>query len=153
MSTTDTENKLLEVPLGTVDSRATIVITVGLDKSHPSTTGVDADFTVGISDGTNNNQQYIVDVDNYGNNPSCYPDSASHDNNITPPGTPFPSTLKLTFIPFYKYGACETAQEGGFIETGTFNAQIDTSKPLSLSVFRHTAPEQVFLHYIRVEIY
>ena len=54
--------QLLEVPLGQVDPHATIVITVGLDHSHPNTPGIDSDFIVGISDGTNSNTQWITDV-------------------------------------------------------------------------------------------
>ena len=45
--------QLLEVPLGQVDPHATIVITVGLDHSHPNTPGIDSDFIVGISDSNN----------------------------------------------------------------------------------------------------
>ena len=53
------DETLLEVPLGEIDPRATIIITVGLDKSHP---GIDSDIHVGS---TTDNIQYIVDVDNY----------------------------------------------------------------------------------------
>ena len=46
--------KLLEVPLGQIDPHATIVITVGLDNSHPNTL-TDSDPRIGISDGDNTN--------------------------------------------------------------------------------------------------
>ena len=143
--------KLLEVPLGEVTTQSTIVVTVYMDKSRSNTQ--DTDLQVGISDTTNTNIQTIVDIHNYHMYPPCYPNGASHDNRTVPTGTTVPSTFKLTFIPFYKYAACETAQEGGYINTGTFNAQIDTSKPLLLQVFRSDAAEQYFIHYLKIEVY
>jgi hypothetical protein len=143
---------ILEVPLGEVEPRSTIVISVGLNKSHLNLQ--DYDIAIGISDGINNNLHAILDLHNYETYPPCYPrDHASHDNNILPAGTPVPPTFRLTFIPFYKYGACETAQEGGYINTGTFNAQIDTSKPLFLRAFRNDATEEYYIHYLKVEVY
>ena len=145
--------KLLEVPLGEIDPRATIIITVGLDKSHPNTPGTDSDINVGISDGTTDNTQYIVDANNYGSLPPCRPINAEHDDVLVSSGTPVPAIVKLIFTPFYKYGACETAQEGGYINTMTFNDQIDTSKPLFLRWFRDNAGEEYFVHFFDVEIY
>ena len=145
--------KLLEVPLGQIDPHATIVITVGLDNSHPNTPSTDTDPVIGISDGTNSNVMYIVDMDNYGSFPPCYPTSGTHDNTRVSSGTTVPATLKLTFTPFYKYGSCETAQEGGYINTGRFNTQLDITKPLYLHVDRHSASEEYYFHYFLVEIY
>ena len=144
---------LLKAPLGAVDARATIVITVGLNNTNPNTPGTDSDLRVGISDGTNSNLQFIVDISNYATLPPCYPDSSSRDQNLVTSGTKVSSTFKLSFVPFYKYGACETAQDGGIINTGTFNSQVDTTKPLFLHLFRGDAPEQYYLHYLNVEIY
>ena len=67
--------------------------------------------------------------------------------------TPVLATFKLIFTPFYKYGACETAQEGGYINTGTFNDQIDTSKPLFLCAHRGENREQFFIHYLGIELF
>ena len=53
------------VPLGEVDARATIIITVGLDNSHPNTPTVDSDLIIGISDGTTQNLQVIHDISSY----------------------------------------------------------------------------------------
>ena len=144
---------LLEVPLGNIDPRATITITVGLDKSHPNTAGIDSDLHVGISDGTTDNVQYMNDVSNYPTAP-CGPVNAQNDNIQISTGTTVPATFKLIFTPFYKYGACETAQEGGYINTGTFNNQIDTSKPLFLRWSSgNDAGEEYFVHFFDVEIY
>ena len=145
--------KLLEVPLGEVDPQSTIIITVGLKKSHLNTQGVDSDLRVGISDGAIFNTINLIDANNYGSYPPCRPLDATHDNLILPSTVQAPSTFKLTFVPFYKSGVCETAQEGGYINTGTFIAQIDTSKPLFLRADRADANEEYFIHYIRVEIF
>ena len=149
---TAANEKFLEVPLGEIDPQATIIVTVGLDKSHPNTPA-DSDLHIVISDGTTENGQFIVDAGNYADFPPCRPINAEHDDVLVSPGTPVPATFKLIFTPFYKYGACETAQEGGYINTGTFNSQIDTSKPLFLRAHRRDTGEQFFVHYLGIEIY
>jgi len=45
------------------------------------------------------------------------------------------------------------AQEGGYINIGRFNTQLDITKPLYLRVERSDANEQVYYHYFLVEIY
>ena len=144
---------ILKVPLGEVDPRATIVITVGLNNTNPNTPETDSDLGVSISDGTNSNLQWIVDISNYATLPPCYPNSSSRDQNFVTFGTNVSSTFKLSFVPFYKYGACETAQDGGTINTGTFNSQVDTTKPLFLDLVRNNAPEQYYFHYLNIEVY
>ena len=150
---TEGDEKLLEVPLGEIEPQSTLVITVGMDKSHPNGP-VDSDIFIGISDGTINNVHIMHDVNNYLQAPPCLPIKGTHENHMVSTNTSFPATFKLMFTPFYKYTACETAQEGGYINTGTFNDQIDTTKPLSLRVFADDEPgEQYFVYYIKVEIY
>ena len=147
------DEKLLVVPIGEIDPHATIAITVGIDKSYPNAASVDCDAAVGISDGTTENLFWIVDVHNYPTLSPCYPTSGSHDHTRVASGTPVSSTFKLTFAPFNKFGFCETAQEGGYINTGTFSSQMDVTKPLFLTVRRNQAPEQYYYHYFKVEIY
>ena len=50
------------------------------------------------------------------------------------------------------YTVCETAQTGGYLNTGRFNNRIDTSQPLFLRVVRDSGIEQLFIHYFMVEI-
>ena len=95
----------------------------------------------------------IVDKANYPGIPPCYPLPGSHDDARISSGTEVPSMFKLTFTPFYKYGACETAQEGGYINTGRFDTQLDISKPLYLRMYRSNAVEQYYFNYFDVEIY
>ena len=139
------------MPLGQIDPHATIVITVGLDNSHPNTP-TDHDPYIEISDGSNTNLILMVDRSNY-NDPPCRLFNGIHDNTLVSSGTKVPATFKLTFTPFYKYGSCETAQEGGYINTGRFNTQLDITKPLYLRVERSDANEQLYYHYFLVEIY
>ena len=79
--------------------------------------------------------------------------NGAHDDTPVSIGTKVPATFKLTFTPFYKYGSCDTAEEGGYINTGRFNTQLDITKPLYLRVERNHAPEQYYFHYFLVEIY
>ena len=141
------------MPIGHIDPHATIVITVGLDNSHPNTPATDTDPYIGISDGTNTNLIIMTDIGNYGIHPPCFLKDGTHDDTRVPSGTKVPATLKFTFTPFYKYGSCETAQEGGYINTGRFNTQLDITKPLYLHVQRKEGPEQYYFHYFLVEIY
>ena len=90
----------------------------------------------------------IVDVNNYDGYAPCLPIAGTHDDRRIP-GAQVPSTFKFTFS---RYTACETAQVGGYVNTGRFNNHIDTSQPLFLRVVRGHAAEQVFFHYFMVEI-
>ena len=55
------------------------------------------------------------------------------------------------FQPFHKYGACYTAQDGGYVNVGRFNDQLDTSKGVSLLVERDHAPETYRYYYFLIE--
>ena len=153
IGTGSAKEKLLEVPIGHIDPHDTIIITVGLNKSHPNTPSVDSDPQVAISDGSNTNGFELTDVGNYAVLPPCYVVSGVHDDERVSATAQTPSTFKLTFTPFFKYGACETAQDGGFINTGRFNTQIDVGKLLYLTVFRNHAAENMYFHYFNVQIF
>ena len=146
--------KLLEVPIGCccIGTHASIIITVGLNTTFPNT--INSDLHVGVSDGTNSNLWTIVDRNNYPSNPPCaiWFGSGSHDDTRVSSTTPVPVTTKLTFTPFYKYESCEKAQEGGYINTARFNAQLDVTNCLFLQVRRHGPGEQYSIFYFLVEI-
>ena len=148
-----TEETLLEVPIGQIDPHATVVITVGLEPSHPNTPGVDSDPRVGIIDGTGENAFNILDVNNYNQFSPCQVNNGNDDDTRVTPGTLASATIKLTFSPFNKLGICETAQDGGYINTATFEEQIDITKPLFLNLRRGNANEVYYFHYFNVEIY
>ena len=149
---TGTSNeKLLEVPLGQIDPHATIVITVGLDNYRPNVP-IDTDPYIGISDGTWVNKIWIREKSISASAP-CGIYNGAQDSTSVASGTRVPAAFKLTFTPFYKYGSCETAQEGGYINTGRFNTQLDITKPLYLRVDRQTSSEVYYFRYFLVEIY
>ena len=56
------------------------------------------------------------------------------------------------FQPFHKYGACYTAQDGGYVNVGRFDEQLDTSKGVSLLVERDNAAETYRYYYFLAEI-
>jgi hypothetical protein len=87
---------ILKLPLGDISLKTTIVVTVGFDKSHPNTAGIDSDLRVAISDGIRDHSMWIVDKSNYNTYPPCYPDGATQDNRRVASDTQFPSTFKLT---------------------------------------------------------
>ena len=143
--------KLLEVPLGEIDPHATIVITVGLDNYRPNVP-IDTDPYIGISDGTYVNKIWIREKSIHASAP-CGIYGGLQDSPSVVSGTRVPAAFKLTFTPFYKFGRCETAQDGGYINTGRFNTQLDITKPLYLRVDRGDAAEQYYFRYFLVEIY
>ena len=140
------------MPIGHIDPHASIIITVGLNTTIPNEE--DSDLHVGVSDGTNSNLWTIVDRDNYPGTSPCviWFGSGSNDGTTVSSTTRTPTTTKLTFTPFYKYGSCETAQEGGYINTARFTTQLDVTEPLFLQVRRHSATEQYSIFYFLVEI-
>ena len=95
----------------------------------------------------------IVDITNNPNNPPCVPLHGASDRTLISYSS-VPASFKLTYTPFYEYGACETAQKGGYLNTATFDNQIDTTKPLFLRVYREDdAREEIFFHYFTVEMF
>ena len=141
--------KLLQVPIaaaGELDPRASIRVTVGLTPVIG-----DSDPRVGISDGVNVNKFIIRDTGNYGSTAPCGIDDGSHeDRRVTTRRVP--SQFTFLFTPFYKYGACSSAQDGGYLNVGTFNNQVDPTTGLSLVIQRTDAGEQYKFRYFLVEI-
>ena len=50
------------------------------------------------------------------------------------------------------YGACSSAQDGGYLNVGTFNNQVDPTNGLSLVIHRADALEQYQFNYFLIEI-
>ena len=141
--------KILQVPIaaaGELDAHASIRVTVGLTP----VTG-DSDPHIGISDGVNVNQFYIVDTGNYDGSAPCGIDDGSQENKLVTTRRVSPQFTFL-FSPFYKYGACSSAQDGGYLNVGTFNQQVDPTNGLSLVIQRADAPEQYQFNYFLIEI-
>ena len=141
--------KLLQVPIaaaGELDAHASIRVTVGLEP--PSG---DSDPRIAISDGTNQNKFIIPDRNNYGEFGPCII-VGSQVNKLVTTRTPSPQFTFL-FSPFYKYGACSSAQDGGYLNVGTFNNQVDPTYGLSFVVYRgDDTSEQYQFRYFLIEI-
>ena len=141
--------KLLQVPIaaaGELDAHTSIRVTVGL-----TLVSGDSDPYIGISDGVNVNKFVIRDTGNYGNHPPCYVIDGSYENNRVTTRRVSPQFTFL-FSPLYKYGACSSAQDGGYLNVGTFNKQVDPTNGLSLVVYREHAPEQYQFKYFLIEL-
>ena len=139
--------KILEVPLGSIETHASIRLTVGLD-STAANVPTDHDLTFAISDGTNENQITTVDPGSYIDTSPCRLLAGTHTNNLVSRNVQYPAQFTMIFRPFFKYGACYTAQNGGYVNVGKFAAQIDTTKPLSLVVRRDNDPGEQYKIYL-----
>ena len=58
----------------------------------------------------------------------------------------------LLFKPAERFGACSTAQNGGFVNMATFSNQLDLSLGISLRMRMHEANEDIRYYYFLVEI-
>ena len=144
------EEELIRVPLAApweLDPNSSLRITVGLIPINPA---VDSDPMVGLSDGVTMNCFKLHDQTNYGAYSPCnLVDPSSDDNRPVPSSSQQPMQYVLMFEPFHRYGACYTAQGGGYVNTGTFANQLDISKGVDLVVLRNNQPEQYnFLYFI-----
>ncbi len=144
---------LFEVPLGFIDPHATIRVTVGLDDAAPSAPNSDHDPIIGLTDGSSVNEFTIVDVGNFHHYNPCGPLAASsQDDNRVTERTHASGQATLIFRPIHKFGSCYLPIDGGYINTGTFSAQLDSSRALSLRVRRSDSGEQYRFHYFLVEV-
>ena len=146
---------LLEVPLGFIEPHATIRITVGLDDTRPSAPVEDYDLGVGISDGNNVNDFKVRDVNNYAvGRPPCDAVAAtSQDGNLVDERTHAPAQAVMVFKPLRKYGACYLPLDGGYVNTATFNDQLDLGRSINLILRRDNPVEEYGIYYILVEIF
>ena len=145
-------DRLLEIPIslpGTFDQHSTIHVTVGLDASGPNTRDYNPRF--GITDGTKVNRMGINDAAfDYKTSrtvKSCGLVDGTDENNYITPGTPAPAEYVFIFTPFYKYGACKTAQNGGYVNVGTFNTQLDLNKGMTFHVDRDIHGAEYYRYY------
>ena len=97
------------------------------------------------------NRFRIVDTGNYASDPPCHVLEGSHENNRVTTRR-VSSQFTFLFSPFYKYGACSSAQDGGYLNVGTFNKQVDPTNGLSLVIQRSNALEQYQFNYFLIEI-
>lgn len=138
---------LMSIPLfWGVYPDSTIVIEIGIDNEYANS--YDHDLRVGVSDGSNSNLFWIVDKNNYGTSPPCYPIVPERDQTLV--SGDVPRRFKLIVRPDLQYGYCETAQEGGYTNVGVFENKV-SSYPLFVHFLRHDAHEQYYIRYITIE--
>ena len=149
---TDIRLQVPIVPAGrfSANTSATIKITAALDGSMLNQS-VDRDPRIGITDGRVMNDYEIVDVNNYPVWPPCYALSASGLGKTLSSG-PVPDQFTFLFKPAERFGACSTAQNGGYVNVDTFNNQLDLSLGISLRLHMHEADEDIRYYYFLVEI-
>ena len=97
------------------------------------------------------NRFQIVDTGNYATLPLCGVMDGSQENKLVTTCRVSPQFTFL-FSPFYKYGACSSAQDGGYLNVGTFNNQVDPTTGLNLVVYRNHAAENYQFHSFLIEI-
>ena len=98
------------------------------------------------------NRFIIPDSNNYGEFGPCIINDGSHENRRVTTRRVSPQFTFL-FSPFYKYGACSSAQDGGYLNVGTFNKQVDPTNGLSLVIQRgDDTSEQYQFQYFLIEI-
>ena len=129
----------------TIDT--TIRVKIGLIPKN-----VNSDPQIGLTDGTTYNEFILADKFDYGRSGPCYLKHAVQKNTLVPTNTPPFSQVTVTFQPYRKYGTCHTAQNGGYVNVGTFESQLDIYKDLKLTVARNTAGETYDFYYFYVEI-
>jgi len=140
----------LEVPIaaaGELDAHVSIRVTVGF---NPPRTGVDYDPRIIISDGINVNRFIILDSSNYGSDAPCKGEGTFANKRVTT--RTVPPQFTFLFSPFHKYGACSSSQDGGYLNVGTFNKQVDPTRGLSFQINRSDAIEQYQFYYVLIEI-
>ena len=148
--------RLLEVPLipagrYTRNSSISIQITAAIDGAMLNTRD-DRDPQIGVTDGRTANRFWILDINNYRNRAPCQHIYATGTLSKNSTG-PVPDQLIFLFRPAERFGACSTAQQGGFVNVGIFNSQLDLSRGIKLQLWQDQAHEDYRYYYFLVEIF
>ena len=131
---------------GALDKHTLIRITISINPPAG-----DNDPVVGITDGTNRNQFYLIEHGSTGTrnvNP-CEVHNGQHNGRTGPVGDTVAGEYTLLFDPSRQFGSCAT--NNGFSTDARFNKKIDLRKRLSLVVHRDQNSEEYFFHYFLVE--
>jgi len=148
---TDTRLQVPIVPAGrfSANASATIKITAALDGVMLGQQ-IDRDAQIGITDGRVMNDYELVNGANYPAAP-CMALSASGLRKTLQTG-PVPDQFTFLFKPAERFGACSTAQNGGYVNVDTFNSQLDLSLGISLRLRMEEVNEDIRYYYFLVEI-
>ena len=148
--------KLLEVPLisaGTFTRNESITIQITAVMNGGMLNSGDRDPYVGVTDGSTTNMFVIPDINNYPVAP-CFPISASGTIPQTSNIGPVPDRFTFLLKPAERFGACSSAQQGGYVNVGIFNNQLDLSRGINLRINRDNEIHEDYLfYYFLVEIF
>ena len=143
--------ELLRVPLiapGDFSPETMIRITIAMNP--PSG---DNDPLLGITDGANRNQFWLVENGTPSTtnqlNP-CEIINGTFNGRRAPAGNPVAGVYVLLFDPMHRYGSCST--NNGFATNGKFNNQLNGYNGLSVVLHRNNANEQYTFHYFLIEL-
>ena len=143
---------ILEVPIDSSSSyeliSSSIRITVGFD--NPGN-GEDHDPNFGLTDGTNVNRFWIRDDISSVNNPSCSLRDAVEEGSLVSAG-PVSHQVTFLFSPLTRFGACYTAQDGGYVNADLFNEQLVVSDGLTFRINCNNVEEEYRFFYFLIEI-
>ena len=149
--------KLLEVPLisaGRFARNESIAIQITATMNGGIlNSGHDRDPKLGLTDGNTTNLFGIADITHYPIQP-CGPVSASGILPKVISTGPVPDQFTFLFKPAERFGACSTAQQGGYLNVGIFNNQLDLSRGINLQIYRDNEfYEDYLFYYFLVEIF
>ena len=149
----DTRLQVPIVPAGRFSANAsvTVKITAALDGGMLNQRSVDRDPRISITDGRVMNEYRIHDINNYPGLAPCLALSASGTPKTLSTG-PVPDQFTFLFKPAERFGACSTAQNGGYVNVATFNNQLDLSLGVSLRLRMHGAHEEIRYYYFLLEV-
>ena len=146
--------KLLEVPLisaGRFARNESIAIQITATMNGGMLNSGDRDPHVGVTDGSTTNLFSISDIYNYPARP-CRPLSASGLVGKVLSTGPVPDQFTFLIKPAERFGACSSAQQGGYVNVGIFNNQLDLSRGINLQIRQPENHEDYLFYYLLVEI-
>ena len=148
--------KLLEVPLisaGKFVRNESIAIQITASMNGGILNSGDRDPHIGVTDGSTTNLFGIPDINHYPTTP-CAPVSASGILPKVISTGPVPDQFTFLFKPAERFGACSTAQQGGYVNVGIFNNQLNLSRGIKLQIYRDDEIHEDYLfYYFLVEIF
>ena len=148
--------KLLEVPLisaGRFARNESIAIQITATMNGGMLNSGDRDPIVGVTDGSTTNLFMIRDIHNYPTLAPCSPVIASGIVEKVLSTGPVPDQFTFLIKPVERFGACSSSQQGGYVNVGIFNNQLDLSRGINLQIYRDNEIHEDYLfYYFLVEI-
>ena len=113
----------------------------------------DRDPILGLTNGNTTNLFVILDITNYPTQPCRLATTSGTVGKVLNTG-PVPDQFTFLFKPAERFGACSTAQQGGYVNVGIFNNQLDLSSGINFQINRDDKIHEDFLfYYFLVEIF